>query len=684
MTNYKKFLWSFVCLPILAACSADEPVSGSTENGGLDEEGVYMTVNLSLDGAGPETRSFTNGDGTSNNGTEVGTDDENKVNSVLIALASPTNNAFIAYSYVSSEKQLSSNTVGSQKIYKANAKFTKTAINSYYSGLNTTTGEDQRANVFVYCNPGTRIIEQFKSFEQGNTTWYNDVYTLTDPYDNTLWNSSTGFLMTNVKSAPRLLPATMADWNLYTAENRPFDLSGLNNAGRPSEVDNQTGRGAINVQRIAARFDFRDGSQMNVENGNGAKGQPFTYNVIRNKDEKPTIQATLVKMALVNMNKQVYPVGRVSANGLNANAEILGVEKPWYSDANGTPIAGSGNYIVTPLSDRISSLIASSFAGYKASDIFFYPFFGEDNEVGGIYEGAWDTDLTKDVVKNVNDNFGEKSYHVWKYVTENAIPGSPSNQTNGVSTGVVFKSKMKATDELKNSGDKWDLMLYNAINNVGGNQVAHADDPVLYSFAGKVFVTWNHVQTAALLAAGYDPSKNVQKLDRSVSLYMACFGNGGAGTLEIEGKTFTDTYPVDETSANYGWTKWAEAGFPEDGEGVEIVDYRKKVTDAGFTIFQTSVDEACGGKGYYTYYYYWNRHNDNGQNGVMGNMEFAVVRNNVYKLAVTRLSTLGHPRLPQNDPDSPKPGVPDEKSDLYITVSVKVVPWTVRLNNIEL
>lgn len=67
----------------------------------------------------------------------------------------------------------------------------------------------------------------------------------------------------------------------------------------------------------------------------------------------------------------------------------------------------------------------------------------------------------------------------------------------------------------------------------------------------------------------------------------------------------------------------------------------------------------------------------------MGNMEFAVVRNNVYKLAVTKINRLGHPRLSENDPDPVDPDDPDETGDVYISVSVEVLPWVVRVNEIE-
>jgi hypothetical protein len=64
-------------------------------------------------------------------------------------------------------------------------------------------------------------------------------------------------------------------------------------------------------------------------------------------------------------------------------------------------------------------------------------------------------------------------------------------------------------------------------------------------------------------------------------------------------------------------------------------------------------------------------------------MEYAVVRNNVYKLAVTGVSKYGHPGDPTGDPDPETPSDPDETKNVYFQVSVKVLPWVVRVNNIE-
>lgn len=95
---------------------------------------------------------------------------------------------------------------------------------------------------------------------------------------------------------------------------------------------------------------------------------------------------------------------------------------------------------------------------------------------------------------------------------------------------------------------------------------------------------------------------------------------------------------------------------------------------AGFTVYEkdSQTDD------FNVYYYYWNRHNDNQDPNDMDIMEFAVVRNNVYKLSVESIKKFGHPGEPTGDPDDP-----DEDNEVYFRVGVQVLPWVVRVNNIE-
>ena len=116
-----------------------------------------------------------------------------------------------------------------------------------------------------------------------------------------------------------------------------------------------------------------------------------------------------------------------------------------------------------------------------------------------------------------------------------------------------------------------------------------------------------------------------------------------------------------------------------EDEATREANIKMAYADSGFTGFSQDED-----KSYYTYYYYWIRHNDNGDNAVMGPMEFAVVRNNVYKLRIDGIYKYGHPLPgPDPDPDPEDPFDPDESLNYYFNVTVDVLPWTVRVNNIE-
>ena len=106
-----------------------------------------------------------------------------------------------------------------------------------------------------------------------------------------------------------------------------------------------------------------------------------------------------------------------------------------------------------------------------------------------------------------------------------------------------------------------------------------------------------------------------------------------------------------------------------------------KATEANFTVY--SREKIGGESGYFMYYYYWNQHRKNSSSTEMGPMEYAVVRNNVYKLYVTKISAFGHPSNTENDPYPVNPNDPNEKSDYYFQVNVEVQPWVVRQNDIE-
>ncbi len=217
------------------------------------------------------------------------------------------------------------------------------------------------------------------------------------------------------------------------------------------------------------------------------------------------------------------------------------------------------------------------------------------------------------------DDNYDGDYKIWCYAKENTIPGIDAQKHN-VSTGVVFKAELAAGASASDAV-----------------KTAMAAGKRIYVFNNVLYGAWSDVKAAA--EAGTDAT------------LQAAYNQAAAGVV-------ADAEPTGAAAAAAGFTGYSAK---EDGK-------------------------------YYNYYYYWNRHNDNLDNNVMGIMEFAVVRNNVYKLAVNSINRFGHPTPPdptnpdpdpEPDPDPVDPDDPDESVNYYFNVTVKVLPWTVRINNIE-
>ena len=671
MKRISKYFLCLFAVVLTAGCAEDK--LGETEFDPTVYEGdkAYMTVQVTMPSV-PGSRSNTVEGGGSNVGVEIGKDYENNVKRMYVVLARSTDNAFIAFGDMSDKMKQSAN----KQAYIGTSEITKTQLSQFYNDTETPT-DKKEVNVFIFCNPTDELVELISKTEYKNTTWYNAICKGDDKELGKIWSKNEGgsFLMSNYSIAKRLLPNTMNDWLLYN-EATPFNLSGINNAGSLSQVDNSVG-GAVKVERAMARFDFRDGSRSLPENIRPQEGN--TYPVVQDiaPDGTPgayIVNVQLGKMALVNMNNSFYYLRRVSDNGLPAQASLCSPEKPWFTVAGGGETHLVGNYVVDVWATEKNQGIETA----RLSEYFNYPLFQADGSIDNTKQDQWNTHLLSNILGGEADtdnswNTGNKygDYRIWRYVTENTIPGPVDRQVNGITTGIVFKGKMIATEDAANSSDEDTRHLAEVINYTAAGLMKDSyKDPIIYMFGGNLYVSWPNVRKAVKAVAYNEETKT---WSRSHPLYVAVYCTGGTGE---EG----DASPQDESSANSKWNTWDRNN--KTLEGSYLGDFRQAATDAGITIYQSSEDKD-GGWGYYCYYYYWNRHNDNGVEGEMAPMEFAVVRNNVYKLAVTNISRLGHPRISDNDPDNPGPDTPDERGDIYLTVSVDVLPWVVRVNNID-
>lgn len=140
-------------------------------------------------------------------------------------------------------------------------------------------------------------------------------------------------------------------------------------------------------------------------------------------------------------------------------------------------------------------------------------------------------------------------------------------------------------------------------------------------------------------------------------------------TLWGENKETTDARPDVIYYANYKFytsiQAMKDAGFKLDGitEGSTDEELAK--------VFVKRYRKDPEVASYYCYYNYWIRHLDNNKENEMGVMEFAIVRNNIYRLLVTNISGLGT-GTPEIDPEKP------DEYEAYLKMDFNVLPWIVR------
>ncbi|MGM9833991.1 MAG: Mfa1 family fimbria major subunit [Candidatus Limisoma sp.] len=221
------------------------------------------------------------------------------------------------------------------------------------------------------------------------------------------------------------------------------------------------------------------------------------------------------------------------------------------------------------------------------------------------------------------DNY-EGDYKVWRYLTENIIPPVMGGSGDGL---VPSYANQK-------NGITTGIVFKARLTANDGTPLAAsmAAGKTIYIFDNVCYGTWDDVKAAIA-----DPAGDAKKIALLAGYNRACAGLDDGVEPDAAAK------------ANGGFLGYT----PVDGN-------------------------------YECLYYYWVRHNDNFDNRVMGHMEFDIVRNNVYKLAVTNISKYGHPaNTTDPDPDPVDPNDPDETNDYYFKVVVKVAKWVVRLNNIE-
>lgn len=546
---------------VFTSCSNDELENGElnpTESG-KGYISVSFTTNTNSSRAVDDDNTGDN-DGTIDDSGHhmAGTEDENKVNSVLI-YGIGTNDA--AHSFSVYYDNLAA--TGTDKPVTVNGQ----ALTSKAMEVDI---DDYKVNVVV--NPSTQILNKSpKEIEDYVFSGAADNESAIDAVTKTTGASKRDNFMMAGKQT-KTISVTAANSTEATAANNDND--------------------AVEVERVVAKIAIRpvtpEGGAVNV----------YPVNVtVKSYDEQTkattvtesTWYMKLEKYALVNLSKQNYAVRHTTADNFTT---VLA--------ANGAIATGDNAYLVDPQSITKNGLTIND--AFKGETYFFNSLYDLTNATNnnatalGTFFSTM-PDGTNNESGTVNSVHGTINYigTPVSYAFENAV--TAAKQVIGLSTGIVFQARIYEDKECTKS--------------------LTAD---LYKYAGNYYTDLMSLSTA---------------------------------------------YKDDPVY-----------GLNED-KTTDPVTYTSKLADkTNAELELLGISHYVGGVCYY--YTSQIKHFDNGDNTSMGNMEFAIMRNNIYSIAVESISEIGASSLKPY-----KPGDKDEEPKTYIKVKATILPWIVRFNNIK-
>lgn len=313
--------------------------------------------------------------------------------------------------------------------------------------------------------------------------------------------------------------------------------------------------------------------------------------------------------------------GAALVNNLTAGSYLL---KRVADDVNGTNLSYLGdetadaNYVAT-------NYVLDPWTAVKTSANNSFTIGGETKTAEDLY-GEWFGNISQDpnywaayVQPGTSVSDGAETWQRIGYTLENTTAAEEAGKR--YSTGVVFKAKFHPQgvanytdgETFFEYGTKIYASMENMMKNFYGSKFDELDGLI------KKCETWGDVKqfiTSTLLTN--DPSGYNKYLEGLA-----------------EGKD--DTEAVSDFSS-LTWSNYMlnECGYSKDENGKVVLDQNGKVTRIALKPYGTRTyeDATC-------YYTWWVRHSNDNDDTKKGIMEYAIVRNNIYKLTVNSVYSLG-------------------------------------------
>lgn len=683
-----KPVFYFVPLLFLSSCIDDN--FNEEDPSSKDKDGTFfLTLDISpntvinsraVTGEGDDSHYYDE-DGTNK---ETGQSWENEINEVIIILATTsdggkTPDKFITYfTAKTSDRTLFSN---DNIKYRASITLSRTEVDALASSAGVSTTGSFNASIYAVCNPSEEIKNKISSMTKDSdvqSTVSISSSVSINTYGGYYYTDSTNgeainfknFLMTN---GDYLNPNEDKNKDKYTKEISLPDIYAATSPDVAYKLNPKGG--SIPVQRALARFDINTSIAVEFfdENSNYLSELQGRN---PSSDEDWSTQISMEYIGLGNISKN-FNLFKETGNPLSTGLKgTKGTDWGFFwSEVNKTENSTGYDYrfVFDPeysnkkdlLSAQTYDRLKDYFENYVFDRDWFYDEDSYDND-DGVETSAQRHKANRPFQKidRLNNNkFGnswtntshDETYKVWKYCIPNTIHEAEM-QKNGISTCVIFVARMN---------------FKGGYSGTFGTFQENATP--IYFWKGKNYWTNRHLQELKARVENNDP--NVTEGDKEmVAAYKKAILSA------------TDSDNTWLNSAKKDWNTESDLEINECYNAMNTLpseSLSKALVANGFSIYVPLDMQGDGKKEYMCFYYFWNKHNENYQEGVMGPMEFGVVRNNIYQLSVNGILRIGHP-LPvpgiETDPDPITPDTDDEvtEQDQYLSIDLNVLSWAKR------
>lgn len=682
----KNAFWTLAVALAVVSCSdeLDENGGGSTITT-EDGEGVYLTVNIATP-TGAATKANPDGSeptyGEDGDGNLEGVNNESDVYDINLYLIKASETSVTNAINNQNDGITVASTTNESGSYP---KIVGHGYTDQISGNSATINQHSQAySVKIEVDAGAltntpQVFHVFAVANLGKSVTFDNLDALRDAVgsstESTAWNGSAW--EGNDASFGKPESFVMSTHQMYdVAGGSSVELSTTNS--NPDQAASTT----VYIERLAARIDMNivagllDGTatvkkpitiegtiESNADSEEETEGDYITINGYQIINRWNGDNYMLKRVNDVNQSGTEYP-----AISLSGTINYLGDET--YT-TTGTAKYG---YVLDPETAQDKKTTADGYATIKQNYISHYDAILNDpvysNNTG--FTSVSSTSFTEDVFSPI------------LYTKENCL--DLNDQVYGLMTGVIFRGIYKPSGvssftttggngsdvgvEVAEYTDGDNFYVIRDYVNKSGSQYLCADLKTIgaLSFANVSVTEVEHI--ADIIKALFDESTNTWGSATIDELKSAVEGIQG-GSINKAYQTWLQEKLTDATTlpdvSTMTWSAFlTNKNISDPGAESGSVKYAETLlNDYNIAFYK-------GGTNYYPFFI---RHANNGNDALVGPMEYCIVRNNVYQLAVTAVNGLGEP-LPFVDPED----TPGESKEAYLTVAIYVKDWVKRSN----